>query len=109
MADIGEPVPEGPSLHAAALAAARVDGPAMTDRELAIVLLRRSTESPTNRWERRAAQVPLPQGSGVREALLRVAGINPDEMTGWEDCGDTCPLCGRQWDDGATWDEVSHV
>jgi hypothetical protein len=84
-----------PSLHAEALAAAGVDGPAMSDRELAVLLLGFVTCGHHRERKTRGAQLAgiVHHGSGVREALLRAAHIDPDEETGWDGDGD-CPLCG---------------
>ena len=80
------------SLHAEALAAAGVDGPAMSDRELAVLLLDFMSCGHHRTRKTRAAQL-----AGVvhncAASLLRAAQIDPDEETGWDGEGD-CPLCG---------------
>lgn len=67
------------SLHAQALAACGFPTTAMTDRELAIALLEWGTRVASRPGSPRWATYPLAHGSGMSQALLRAAGIDPDE------------------------------
>lgn len=95
------------SLHAEALAAAGVTSEAMSDRDLAILLLRAITRGDGDiiapRWAHLGGV--LHHGSGVRQSLLRAAGINPDELKGWPQEG-ACPWCGNGEDGEMT--EADH-
>lgn len=89
--------PDGPpSLMTQALTACNVDCGGLTDRELATLLLRAITRGDNDlrapRWAHLDGAVH--HGSTVRAALLRVAGIDPNEETGWPHDG-PCPMCGE--------------
>jgi hypothetical protein len=87
--------PAPTSLHDEALAACGVDCGGLTDRELATLLLRAITRGDNDLRAPRWAHLnrALHNGSTVRAALLRVAGIDPNEETGWP-YGQPCPMCG---------------
>lgn len=88
------------SLHDEALVACGVTSEPMSDRDLAILLLRAITsgdgDTRAPRWAHLGNAVH--HGSSVRAALLRAAGIDPDEETGWPWDG-PCPMCGEDDDE----------
>lgn len=95
------------SLHAQALAECGIStDKAMSDRDLAIALLRALSDGDNQTRAPRWAQLcsKIPHGSSVRTSLLSVAGIDYDEVTGWDQIGQ-CPLCGAEHEGDSEEDE----